>query len=83
MNPLNKTAEETLLNSTPVLKKILQYAEPWGNNPQNLTAAHPNFFAIEKGKKYEENISPYSERNVAMYYCVPPCDNAKKYVVSK
>ena len=82
MNPLNKTAEETLLNSTPVLKKILQHAQPWGNNPQNLVKAHPNFMAIEKAKKFEENISSYSEGNVQMYYCTPPCQNAKKYAVS-
>ena len=83
MNPMNESAEETLLNSTPILKKILQHSEPWGNNPQNLVKSHPNFMAIEKAKKFEENISPYSEGNVQMYYCTPPCLNAKKYVVSK
>ena len=82
MNPNNKSAEETLLHSTPILKKILEHAEPWGDNPQNLTKAHPNFMAIEKAKKFEENISPYSERHVQMYYCTPPCQNAYKYAVS-
>ena len=82
MNPKNRTAEETLLHSTPILKKILEHAEPWGDNPQNLTKAHPNFMAIEKAKKFEENISPYSERHVQMFYCTPPCQNAYKYAVS-
>ena len=82
MNPKNRSAEETLLHSTPILKKILEHAEPWGNNPQNLTKAHPNFMEIEKAKKFEENISSYSERHIQMFYCTPPCKNAYKYAVS-
>ena len=82
MNPNNESAEETLLHSTPILKKILEHAEPWGDNPQNLTKAHPNFMEIEKAKKFEENISSYSQRHVQMYYCTPPCKNAYKYAVS-
>ena len=82
MNPLNKSNEETLLNSKPVLRKILEKTCAWGNDRQNLIASHPNFFEIEKEKKYFGNFSPYSAKEVKDYYCVPPCKNALEYAVS-
>ena len=82
MNPLNNSNEETLLNSKPVLRKILEKTCAWGNDRQNLIASHPNFFEIEKEKKYFGNFSPYSAKEVKDYYCVPPCKNALEYAVS-
>ena len=82
MNPLNNSNEETLLNSKPVLRKILEKTCAWGNDRQNLIASHPNFFEIEKEKKYFGNFSPYSAKEVKAWYCVPPCKNALEYAVS-
>ena len=82
MNPYNKSAEETLLNSKPVLEKILEHSTGWGGTHRNLVRAHPNFFLIEKEKKFNENVSGTSEDHVDSYYCTPPCANAERYIVS-
>ena len=57
MNPYNASAEETLLNSKPVVKKILENTTAWGETRRNLIASHPNFFNVEKENKFENNTS--------------------------
>ena len=79
---MNNSPGETILNSTPVLKRLMKHAERWGNTHTKLVKSHENFFELEKVEKKTKNSSEYSEANVDAYYCQPPCQNAEEYAVS-
>ena len=81
-NPSNNSNGETIMNSTPILKKLLERADRWGDTHKNLVRSHPNFFNLERVEKRLNNTSIFSEANVKTYYCQPPCKNADEYVVS-